>query len=111
MSLTGSPPMTIMMGVGVGALPACALGPSCVSPTSPQLKREWSLWSEFGSISTNLCDLSKGYFGTTFLSSSPICPARQSGLHQLTCERSPAGSHLHHRQTDVRLNFRLLACR
>jgi hypothetical protein len=27
-----------------------ALGPSCVSP-APQLKREWSLWPEFGCIS------------------------------------------------------------
>jgi hypothetical protein len=25
-----------------------------------QLKREWSPWSEFGWISANLCDLSKG---------------------------------------------------
>src|SRR6516164_4022520 len=30
----------------------------------------------------------------TFLSSSLTCPARQSGLHQLTFERSRAGSHL-----------------
>ena len=28
--------------------------------SSPQLKREWSLWPEFGWISGNLCDLSKG---------------------------------------------------
>src|SRR5262249_19474706 len=28
----------------------------------------------------NLCDLSKGCFATTFLSSSPVCPATQSGL-------------------------------
>src|SRR6516162_9686502 len=32
----------------------------------------------------NLCDLSKGYFATTFLSSSPPTPASQSGLHELT---------------------------
>jgi hypothetical protein len=31
-------------------------------------------------ITGNLCDLSKGYFATTFLSSSPPTPARQSGL-------------------------------
>jgi hypothetical protein len=36
-----------------------ALGPSCVSPRS-QLKREWSLWPEFGWIPANLCELSKG---------------------------------------------------
>ena len=30
----------------------------------------------------NQCDLSKGYFATTFLSSSPSCPASQSGLHR-----------------------------
>jgi hypothetical protein len=36
-----------------------ALGPSCVSHTA-QLKREWSLWPEFGWIPANLCDLSKG---------------------------------------------------
>src|SRR6516225_4358332 len=32
---------------------------------------------EFGSITGNLCDLSKGYFATTFLSSNLICPARR----------------------------------
>jgi hypothetical protein len=56
-----------------------ALGPSCVSHTA-QLKREWSLWSEFGWIPGNPCDLSKAYFATTFLSSSPTTPAMQSGL-------------------------------
>src|SRR6516162_10773050 len=35
---------------------------------------------EFGWITGNLCDLSKGYFATTFLSSSLTCPATQSGL-------------------------------
>jgi len=35
---------------------------------------------EFGWITGNLCDLSKGYFATTFLSSSPPTPATQSGL-------------------------------
>jgi hypothetical protein len=33
----------------------------------------------------NLRDLSKGYFATTFLSSSLTCPATQSGLYQPTC--------------------------
>jgi hypothetical protein len=33
--------------------------PSCVSPT-PQLKREWSPWPEFGSDPGNPRDLSKG---------------------------------------------------
>src|SRR5262249_16794230 len=31
-------------------------------------------------ITGNLCELSKGYFATTFLSSSLTCPASQSGL-------------------------------
>ena len=31
-------------------------------------------------ISENVRELSKGYFAPTFLSSSPICPATQSGL-------------------------------
>src|SRR5262249_11827423 len=35
---------------------------------------------------TNLCDLSKGYFATTFLSSSLTCPARQFRL----CGATPA---------------------
>jgi hypothetical protein len=34
----------------------------------------------FGWITGNLCDLSKGYFATTFLSSSLTCPATQSRL-------------------------------
>ncbi|HEX2511098.1 MAG TPA: hypothetical protein VHK44_00700, partial [Xanthobacteraceae bacterium] len=67
-----------------------ALGPSCVSLT-PQLKREWSLWSEFGWIPGTPCDLSKGYFAATFLSSSPITPATQSGLYQPTCLRDVSG--------------------
>src|SRR5262249_31099954 len=52
-------------------------GPSCVSPAT-QLKREWSLWLEFGWIPGNMCDLSKLKFATTFLSSSLTCPATQS---------------------------------
>src|SRR5262245_155559 len=40
----------------------------------------------------NLCDLSKGYFATTFLSSSPPTPARQSGLNQLTQPGSPVST-------------------
>jgi hypothetical protein len=56
-----------------------ALSPSCVSST-PQLKREWSPWPEFGWIPGNLCHLSKGYFAMTFLSSSPTCPATQSAF-------------------------------
>jgi hypothetical protein len=36
-----------------------APGPSCVFPL-PQLKREWSLWPEFGWSPGNLRDLSKG---------------------------------------------------
>jgi hypothetical protein len=36
-----------------------APGPSCASST-PQLKREWSLWPEFGSDLGNLRELSKG---------------------------------------------------
>jgi hypothetical protein len=47
------------------------------SPT-PQLKREWSLWPEIAWIRGNPARLSKGYFVTTYLSSSPTCPATQS---------------------------------
>jgi hypothetical protein len=36
-----------------------APGPSCVPP-APQLKREWSLWPEFGSDPGNPRELSKG---------------------------------------------------
>jgi hypothetical protein len=36
-----------------------ALGPSCVCPML-QLKREWSLWPEFGCDPGNLQELSKG---------------------------------------------------
>src|SRR5262245_50860872 len=36
----------------------------------------------------------KGIICDDIWSSSPACPARQSGLHQLTFERSRAGSHL-----------------
>jgi len=42
------------------------------------LKRELSLQLEFGLIPGNLCDLSKGYFATTFLSSNPTTSATQS---------------------------------
>ncbi len=35
---------------------------------------------EFGWITGNLCDLSKGYFATTFLSSSPTLPATQCDI-------------------------------
>src|SRR6266446_9771595 len=45
-----------------------------------QLERESSLQPEFGWITGNLCDLSKGDFATTFLSSSLTCPATQSRL-------------------------------
>src|SRR5262249_17347113 len=41
---------------------------------------EWSLWPEFGLDPGNPPELSKGYVAATFLSSSPTCPARQSGL-------------------------------
>ena len=52
-------------------------GPSCASHRRSS-EREWSLRPEFGWISGNLRDLSKGYFATTFLSSSLTCPATQS---------------------------------
>jgi hypothetical protein len=47
-----------------------------VQAQTRQLKREQSLWWEFGWIPGNLCDLSKGYFVTTFLSSSPTTQPR-----------------------------------
>src|SRR6516165_986482 len=40
--------------------------------------RSWSIECR---IPGNLCDLSKGYFATTFLSSNLTCPATQSGLY------------------------------
>src|SRR5258708_34831876 len=66
-----------------------ARGLSCVSATL-QLKREWSLWPEFGRIPGNLCEFSKGYFAPTFLSSSPPTPATQSGVYQPIHERCVA---------------------
>src|SRR5262249_14590442 len=52
-------------------------GPELRLPPS-QLEREYSLRPEFGWITGNLCELSKGYFATTSLSSSPPTPASQS---------------------------------
>src|SRR6516165_371412 len=49
-----------------------------------RLQRSSRSWSIECRIPGNLCDLSKGYFATTFLSSSPPTPASQSGLHELT---------------------------
>jgi hypothetical protein len=42
----------------------------------------------------NLCDLSRKYFATTFLSSSLTCPAMQSGLCRpcQVCTAAPAKS-------------------
>src|SRR5262249_35555081 len=45
-----------------------------------RLQRSSRSWSIECRIPGNLCDLSKGYFATTFLSSSPPTPATQSGL-------------------------------
>jgi hypothetical protein len=45
-----------------------------------RLKRERSLWPEFGWIPGNLCEFSNGYFAPTFLSSSLTWPASQSRL-------------------------------
>jgi hypothetical protein len=42
---------------------------------------------EFGWTTGNLCDLSKGYFATTFLSSSLTCPATQS-INRSICHSS-----------------------
>jgi hypothetical protein len=44
-----------------------------------RLQRSSRGWSIECRISGNLCDLSKGYFATTFLSSSPPTPATQCG--------------------------------
>jgi len=46
-----------------------------------RLQRSSRSWSIECRIPGNLCDLSKGYFATTFLSSSPPTPATQSGLY------------------------------
>src|SRR5215831_11872741 len=45
-----------------------------------RLQRSSRSWSIECRIPGNLCDLSKGYFATTFLSSSPPTPAKQSRL-------------------------------
>src|SRR6516225_3739246 len=45
-----------------------------------RLQRSSRSWNIECRIPGNLCDLSKGYFATTFLSSSPTCPAKQSRL-------------------------------
>src|SRR5215472_9744948 len=55
-------------------------------PPTVAARTRMSLRPEFGWITGNLSDLSKGYFATTFLSSSLTCPARQSGLCGL-CSR------------------------
>src|SRR5215470_18810104 len=48
-----------------------------------RLQRSSRGWSIECRTPGNLCDLSKRYFATTFLSSSLTCPAKQSGLHRL----------------------------
>src|SRR5205823_12416148 len=45
------------------------------------------------SISGNLCDLSKGYFATTFLSSSPSLSGRVDVKRFQTLRRSDVGCH------------------
>jgi hypothetical protein len=52
-------------------------------PTQRLITPEQSRWQEFGQIPGNPCGISNRYFATTFLSSSPACPARQSGLPRL----------------------------
>src|SRR5262249_27871870 len=73
---------------------------SCVSATTP-LKREWSLWPEFGWFPGNLCEFSKGYFAPTFLSSSLTWPVTQSGLYQPTCRNARWCRHHLTRPTNV----------
>src|SRR5262245_6595816 len=68
----------------IAAIPASR----AVPPTVAARTRIVSAVPEFGWITGNLSDLSKGYFATTFLSSSPTCPARQSGL----CRGQPIGN-------------------
>src|SRR5262245_38425239 len=48
-----------------------ALGPSCASHRRSSNANSLC-GRKFGWITGNLCDLSKGYFATTFLSSSPL---------------------------------------
>src|SRR5262245_35175979 len=54
-----------------------------------RLQRSSRSWSIECRIPGNLRDLSKGYFATTFLSSSPPTPAMQSSLQRLTCKGRP----------------------
>jgi hypothetical protein len=53
-------------------------------PRTPQLKRELSLWPEFGSDRGNPRDLSKGYSATTFLSSNPTTHRTRSAADDKT---------------------------
>ena len=71
------------------ALPSAgARNPAEIPGTRPELRlptaaaqaRIVSGGPEFGLIPGNLLGPSKGYFFLTFLSSSPTCPATQSGL-------------------------------
>src|SRR5262249_61847057 len=50
-------------------------------PPTVAARTRMSLRPEFGWITGNLSDLSKGYFATTFLSSSLTCPASQSRFY------------------------------
>src|SRR6266566_364416 len=54
---------------------------SCVFP-APKLKREQSLAARFGRADASYYDISSTWIADGFLSSSPTCPGRQSGLHQ-----------------------------
>src|SRR5262249_29384386 len=62
----------------IAAIPASR----AVPPTVAARTRIVSAVPEFGWITGNLSDLSKRYFATTFLSSSPTCLASQSGLQR-----------------------------
>src|SRR5262249_429117 len=59
-----------------------------------RLQRSSRSWSIECRIPGNLCDLSKAYFATTFLSSSPPTPASQSDLQRYLlsncCRQAPA---------------------
>jgi hypothetical protein len=46
----------------------------------PQLKREQSLAARFGRADTSYYDISSTWIADGFLSSSPMTPARQTGL-------------------------------
>jgi hypothetical protein len=54
-----------------------------------------------GMIDADQTRSKKRSFATTFLSSSPACPARQSGLHQLSAHRASQDDPVRERKSSL----------